>query len=198
MTDRLSRALAAIDQANAADPRRAANGKSLEIDHAERLTAWLERLRPNPADLLRLAGRGQHLERWTLPRERYPAGRAGYLRWREELKQFHARRTAEILAAAGYTTEDTDRTTALITKRALREGDPDGQALEDALCLVFLETQFMELKSKTPDDKMRDIVLKTWRKMSPAGHSAALTLPLDPQAKTFLENTLATSSSPSV
>lgn len=198
MTDRFSRALVAIDQANAADPRRAANGKPFEIDHAERLTAWLERLRSSPSDLLRLAGRGQHIERWTIPRERYPEGRAGYLQWREDLKRFHARRVADILTAAGYSTADTDRTTALITKRALREGDPDGQALEDALCLVFLETQFLELKSKTPDDKMRDIVLKTWRKMSPAGHTAALTLPLDPQAKTFLEKTLAPSPFPSV
>ncbi len=101
-------------------------------------------------------------------------------------------------AEAGYSAEEIARVEALITKRALRNGDPDGQALEDALCLVFLETQFLELKSKTPDDKMRDIVLKTWRKMSPAGHTAALTLPLDPQAKTFLEKTLATPSSPSV
>lgn len=198
MTDRLSRALASIDRANAADPRRAANGKPFEIDHAERVTAWLERLRPEPTDLLRLAGRGQHIERWTVPRESYPAGRAGYLRWREDLKQFHARRVGDLAAEAGYSAEEIARVEALITKRALRNGDPDGQALEDALCLVFLETQFLELKSKTPDDKMRDIVLKTWRKMSPAGHTAALTLPLDPQAKTFLEKTLATPSSPSV
>lgn len=198
MTDRLSRALASIDRANAADPRRAANGKPFEIDHAERVTAWLERLRPEPTDLLRLAGRGQHIERWTVPRESYPAGRAGYLRWREDLKQFHARRVGELAADAGYSAEEIARVEALITKRELRNGDPDGQALEDALCLVFLETQFLELKSKTPDDKMRDIVLKTWRKMSPAGHTAALTLPLDPQAKTFLEKTLATPSSPSV
>ncbi|HMU74984.1 MAG TPA: DUF4202 domain-containing protein [Elusimicrobiota bacterium] len=198
MTDRLSRALASIDRANAADPRRAANGKPFEIDHAERVTAWLERLRPEPTDLLRLAGRGQHIERWTVPRESYPAGRAGYLRWREDLKQFHARRVGDLAAAAGYSAEEIARVEALITKRALRNGDPDGHALEDALCLVFLETQFLELKSKTPDDKMRDIVLKTWRKMSPAGHTAALTLPLDPQAKTFLEKTLATPSSPSI
>jgi hypothetical protein len=194
----LSRALGSIDRANAADPRRAANGKPFEIDHAERVTAWLERLRPEPTDLLRLAGRGQHIERWTVPRESYPAGRAGYLRWREDLKQFHARRVGDLAAEAGYSAEEIARVEALITKRELRNGDPDGQALEDALCLVFLETQFLELKSKTPDDKMRDIVLKTWRKMSPAGHTAALTLPLDPQAKTFLEKTLATPSSPSV
>ena len=103
MTDRLSRALASIDEANAADPRRAANGKPFEIDHAERVTAWLERLRPEPTDLLRLAGRGQHIERWTVPRESYPAGRAGYLRWREDLKQFHVRRVGELAAAAGST-----------------------------------------------------------------------------------------------
>jgi hypothetical protein len=112
--------------------------------------------------------------------------------------QFHARRVGELAADAGYSAEEIARVEALITKRELRNGDPDGQALEDALCLVALETQFLELKSKTPDDKMRDIVLKTWRKMSSAGHTAALTLPLDPQAKTFLEKTFATPSSPSV
>jgi hypothetical protein len=178
MTDpRLAKTLAAIDVANAADPRRTADGKSVEVDHSDRLTRWVERLCPTPSDALRIAARGQHIERWTSPRATFPEGRAGYLRWREELKKFHARRVGDIMGEAGYGTEDVARVTALITKAAHRAGDAQGQALEDGLCLVFLETQYRDLAAKTPKEKMDDIVQKTLRKMSPIAqqHAKALT-----------------------
>ncbi|MBK8871110.1 MAG: DUF4202 domain-containing protein [Elusimicrobia bacterium] len=178
MTDpRLAKTLAAIDAANAVDPRRTADGKPVEVDHSERLTRWVERLCPTPSDALRIAAQGQHIERWTSPRAAFPDGRAGYLRWREELKKFHARRVGDIMREAGYGAEAVARVTELITKAAHRAGDAEGQALEDGLCLVFLETQYRDLAAKTPKEKMDDIVHKTLRKMSPIAkhHAAALT-----------------------
>lgn len=187
---KLLRVLAAIDAANGADPRRTPDGKPVELDHAERMTAWVLRLNPGASDLLQIAARGQHIERWTSPRSSYPEGRAGYLKWREELKLFHARRVAEQMAEAGYSADAINRVAALITKAAHRAGDPEGLILEDALCLVFLETQFKDLLAKTPEDKMSEILKKTWRKMSPAGRSAALSLSLSPEEQTALSKAL--------
>lgn len=191
MSARRDQVLAAIDAANAADPRPGPGGKPFELDQSERLSAWITRLAPGASEHLRIAARGQHIERWTSPREKYPMDRGGYLRWREDLKKFHSRRVGEMMAAAGYAGEDLARVEFLISKAALRAGDAEGQALEDALCLVFLETQFDELRSKTPDDKMKEILRKTWRKMSEAGHAAALALPLDDNQRRFVQEALA-------
>ncbi|MBL8023171.1 MAG: DUF4202 domain-containing protein [Elusimicrobia bacterium] len=182
----LSSVLSAIDAANAADPRATPEGKPWEVAHAEHLTRWVLRLHPQANALLQIAARGQHLERWINPRASYPEGRAGYLQWREDLKTFHARRTGEVMIQAGCSLAERDRVTALITKKALRAGDPEGQVLEDALCLVFLETQFSALRTKTPESKMTEILRKTWNKMSPAGRAAAQSLPLSVQEKASL------------
>ena len=179
-------ALAALDAANRADPRLTPEGQPMEIDHADRLTAWVLRLKPDASDLLRIAARGQHIERWTSPRTAYPEGRAGYLRWREDLKAFHARRTGEAMERAGYGPEEMSRVAALITKAAHRAGDPEGVVLEDALCLVFLETLFPNLLVKTTEEKMGEILGKTWKKMSPAGRAAAQSLPFPPAAQKAL------------
>jgi hypothetical protein len=50
--------------------------------------------------------------------------------------------------------------------------------LEDVICLVFLEYYLEEFAAKHDEEKLIDIIRKTWNKMSPAGHEAALRLPL--------------------
>lgn len=184
--DRRAAVLAAIDAANARDPRRTPDGRPLESAYADALTAWVLRLKPDATDNLRIAARGQHIERWTSPREKYPPDRGGYLRWREDLKNFHASRVAELMRGAGYEPEAVDRTIALITKAAHRAGDPEGVALEDALCLVFLETQWADIQAKWPVEKWQAVLAKTWRKMSAAGRSAAKTLPLPEAVRSTL------------
>jgi hypothetical protein len=44
------------------------------------------------------------------------------------------------------------------------------------LFVVFLQYQFTDLRSKEPEDKMVDILQKTWKKMSDNGRAAALEL----------------------
>src|SRR5215813_8746638 len=84
---RLADVIAAIDAANARDPH------TVEVDG---------RREPAASEPLTIAVRGQHIERWTSPRKASPDGRVGYLRWRKDLQEFHARRLGEIMTAAGY------------------------------------------------------------------------------------------------
>lgn len=186
--DPVARAIAALDAANAKDPRQEAEGPH-ELAYARRMSAWLERLRPEASDALRLAVRAQHLERWLVPRTDYPGGKAGYLRWRLDLGRRHAARAGEILAAEGIEPATIARVQALIRKEGLRT-DPETQALEDAACLVFLETELASFAAGRDPEKLVDIVRKTWRKMSEGGRSAALGLALDPAAKALVERAL--------
>ena len=192
-TARFNQAIAKIDAANSQDPHRLEvndQKRPLEIVHAERRTAWIRRLVGDEAsEALLLAARAQHIRRWEIPRETYPRDRAGYLQWRQELKQFHAEKTAEILQDVGYDAAMIERVKDLILKKRLKL-DPEVQALEDALCLVFLEEQFSEFAQKEAD-KIVDIVRKTWRKMSPQGQQFALSLPLAVEDRAIIERALA-------
>jgi hypothetical protein len=194
-TDRLARALDAIDAANADDPHTILiNGVSRpkELAHAELMTRWVRTLDPDRTDEQLLAARAHHLRRWTISRDSYPDGRAGYLRWRTALKRQHADDVGEILRGAGYDDQVVARVQAIVRKQGLGS-DPAVQVHEDALCLVFLETQLDELAGKLGDDKTVDVLQKTAKKMSPAGLQAALGLRFAPDAAALLERALAPS-----
>ena len=188
LSDRFTTLIERIDTRNGQDPNTELVGgvaRPRELVYSQRLTEWVLRLNPEASEALRIAARGQHICRWTIPRERYEKNRRGYLRWRETLKTFHADTVAQLMQDVGYPGEVIERVRALISKRHL-ETDPDVQVLEDALCLVFLQTQFAELRQKTPDDKMREILRKTWKKMNPQGRQAALQLPLPEEEREFI------------
>lgn len=194
MGDRYERALRALDAANAADPnleRVAGGSRPKELVYAERMTAWLDRLYPDASEALRLAVRAQHLERWVIPRDAYPEGRQAYKEWRTALAGHHARRAGEILSAAGYDAATIGRVQALLRKEKLKV-DPEAQALEDVACVVFLEGYFEDFARRYVDDeaKILAIVRRTWIKMSPVGHAAALALPLAPPAAAIVQKAL--------
>ena len=180
---RLQAAKARLDAANAADP----NGR--ELEYASQLSAWVQRLSPAPAETLQLAARAQHLRRWMIPRESYPADRVGYLKWRADLKLFHAQQAAEILTAVGYDAALVAQVQDLICKRNFPH-DPASRILEDALCLVFLETQFPATTAKTGADKMVKILQKTWKKMTPQAQALAHTLPLSAESRALIQRAL--------
>ena len=171
----LQAALAAIDAANAEDPNRLrARGIEgpKELRHAELASDWIERLVPDPSPALRCAARAHHLRRWELPRDAYPTGREGYHRWRRELQRRHADGAARLLADAGVDDETIARTGALIRKEGLGR-DPEVQALEDALCLVFVETQLDAFADEHDEEKVVGILRRSLAKMSPAGRALA-------------------------
>lgn len=175
---RLVAAIASIDAANGDDPHTiVVDGveRPKEQAHAELMTAWVLRLDPDADEVQLLAARAHHLRRWASPRSEHPEGRAGYLRWRTELKRRHAADVGVILHEAGYGRDDVERVGRIIRKEGLRI-DPQVQVHEDALCLVFLETQFADLIGKLGEEKATEVVRKTLAKMSGAGVAAALQL----------------------
>ena len=184
----LQRLLEQIDRLNQDDPTaELIDGTSLprELAYARRVTAWVLRLAPEASEWLRIAARGQHVCRWTIPRERYPRTRAGYLRWRETLKTFHAKTVAALMRQAGYAQEELRQVESLILKKRPAD-DLEMRVLEDALCLVFLETQLAETRAKVPDETLREVLRKTWKKMSERGRQEALALPMDAAQRAWL------------
>lgn len=175
MSDPIAAAIDAIDTINAEDPtpllvRGATRPKAL--GEAELATEWVRQLDPAPSAALLLAARAHHLRRWEVPRSTYPTGRAGYLRWKNTLHRKHADDVATVLRQAGCGDDVVVRVQDLVRKRGLGS-NPDAQTFEDALCLVFLETQFDALAAKTDEETMVGVLVKSLAKMSPAGIAAA-------------------------
>jgi len=190
---RFTAALAKFDAANAADPKRIATAdgeRPYELVYAEWLTRWVLHLAPDASEPLRLAARCQHLCRWEIPRDSYPATRAGYLQWRQRLKEFHADKAAAILRGVGYDEAIIQQVHDLNLKKNF-PADPQVRVLEDALCLVFLEHQFAELAAKATREKMVVALQKCWAKMTEAGRAEALRLTYPPPLKELLDLALA-------
>jgi Domain of unknown function (DUF4202) len=178
----MDRARKSIDAAHAADPNRTSDGRPAELVYADRMEAWVARLVSDVSPLLRLAARCQHLERWTVPRKSYPEGKVGYFAWRQGLYLKQADRAKELLLEAGVADAEAGEVATWVSKTGLVT-NPGTQALEDAACLVFLENEIADFAAEHADyprEKFIGILQKTWRKMSPAAHQAALALDLPP------------------
>ncbi len=189
---RFQAAIRRFDEANARDPNtELVNGtpQPRELLYARRLTDWVLRLRPDASESLRLAARCQHLCRWESPRSRYPMDRPGYLKWRAELKKFHAEKSGQILREVGYPEAIIAQVQALNLKKNFPT-DPDSRIIEDALCLVFLQFQFADLAAKTDDEKMINALQKSWRKMTEPARAEALELAYGAHERALLNRAL--------
>jgi hypothetical protein len=194
MTDpqRFERAIQRFDDENAHDPNAEVIGsvaRPHELVYAERLTDWVLKLKPDASEALRLAARCQHICRWTIPRDTYERTKAGYLRWRTELKKFHAQKAGEILREVGYADDVITRVQALNLKKDFPH-DPDSRVLEDALCLVFLQYQFAELASRSTDEQMINALRKSWNKMTEQARAEALKLNYGLRERALIEKAL--------
>ncbi len=83
------------------------------------------------------------------------------------------------------------RTTFAPIFTSLSRGDPETQTLEDAACLVFLETELAEFSARHDEAKIVDILRKTWRKMSANAREAALGLDLPAPLKALVAKAVA-------
>ncbi|MGE5266093.1 MAG: DUF4202 family protein [Deltaproteobacteria bacterium] len=194
----LQHVISRIDAANAEDPNRIlvdGSPRPAELVYSERMSAMLARHVPDASDALQMAVRAQHLRRWTLPRNQFPMDRAGYHRWRGELKQRHAEWTSAILKECNVPDDVASRVASLIRKENLKN-DPEAQALEDVACLVFLQHYAVDFSVRHDAEKIIGILQKTWRKMSDGARRAALELPLDASIRSLVEAALKGSAGP--
>ncbi|HEY9557886.1 MAG TPA: DUF4202 domain-containing protein [Acidimicrobiales bacterium] len=192
MDGRYEAAVAAIDAANADDPETiVVDGvrRPKELAHADLMVAWVQRLDPTADEAQLLAARASHLRRWSIARTSYPEGRAGYLRWRSDLRKQHAAEVTEILTTAGYESATAERVSAIVGKVGLGS-DPAVQVHEDALCLVFLQTQLAPTAQRLGADKAVSVLAKTAAKMSPAALALVAELDLSDAEQALLRRAL--------
>jgi hypothetical protein len=191
---RFKQTIQEIDLHNAQDPTKIPHNKDLvpkELLYSQRMTDMLEHFEPGASEYLKLAVRAQHIQRWKIPRDSFPMDKKGYLIWRTELKQMHGELTAAIMKNNNYQDEEIHITSNLINKKRLKS-DPEAQTLEDVACLVFLRFYFDEFiaKHEEQEDKIIDILQKTWKKMSDKGHEAALQLHHSTKASALIRRAL--------
>jgi hypothetical protein len=186
---RFDAAVAAIDAANGDDPNRVmVRGveQPLALAHGRIAAEWVVLLSPGADDAVRLAARAHHLRRWELPRAQYEAGRAGYLRWKRDQRARHAADLGTLLAAVGYEAD----VIAAAQAAVLRQG-AGGQFVEDAACLVFIETQLAAVAAQLDRDHLVQVIRKTAKKMSPAALAAVAQIPLGAAEQELLAEALA-------
>lgn len=189
---RFEKAIQLIDQINSEDPiSEIWNGESFpkELLYSQRMTEKLEKFAPDASEHLKIAARAQHIGRWKIQRSEYPMDRPGYLTWREELKKMHAEMAGQLLLEAGYEEEFISKVKFLIRKKQLKS-DIETQTLEDVVCLVFLENYLEDFVAKHENEKVKDILKKTWGKMSDKGHKAALQLDFSPECLRIIQEAL--------
>lgn len=191
--ERFAAAIRRFDEANSRDPNiEVVSGQShpRELIYAQWLTDWVLKLAPDASEALRLAARCQHICRWESPRNSYPMDKPGYLKWRADLKKFHAEKSGQILREVGYDETVVQRVQELNLKKN-HPKDPEVCVLEDALCLVFLEHQLTPLAAKADDAKMINALQKSWKKMTPAAQAEALKLNYGAREKSLITRALA-------
>jgi len=193
-TARFAEAIRLFDAANSEDPNLepSPDGQLVpkELLYAQRMTACLDRVAPDAPEAVQLAARAQHIRRWHIPRSDYPMTRPAYHQWRNALKKYHAELAGQLMAQAGYEPELIERVQQLLQKQRLKD-DPEVQLLEDVICLVFLEYYFLPFAAQHPEEKVVEIVQKTWPKMTERGHELALQLPFSPEALALVMKALA-------
>ncbi len=122
-SDKLLQAFQLFDVANGQDPNTEdAMGRTYpkEVLYAIRMTEKLNDFASEASEALRLTARCQHICRWEIPRESYDMNRLGYLKWRQDLKKFHAQKAIKILKEVGYDKEIIDKVAFLLEKKPLQ------------------------------------------------------------------------------
>lgn len=194
---RFDQAIAKFDAANAQDPNKEVfEGKEhpKELLYAHRMSAMLQRFAPDASEALQLAVRAQHICRWKIPRDSYPMDKAGYMQWRTFLYRYHGETAGEIMREAGYDEEMIGKVKSLLRKEKLKL-NPETQTLEDIADLTFLQhylEAFVSKYSHYEEEKLLDILRKTWKKMSEKGHEAALKLDYTPAMLAVVKKALGT------
>ena len=192
LSTKIQKAFDLIDQKNAEDPNTEifeGTEYPKELLYSKRMSKTLLENFPKASEELQIATRAQHICRWKTPRKRYPMDKIGYFNWRNDLKKMHAKIASEILKEVGYDETFTKRVSFLINKKALKK-DTETQTLEDVICLVFLQYYMDDFCKKHEEEKIIDILQKTWSKMSEYGQESALNLSLSEESIRLIKQAL--------
>ena len=192
MEDQYVKALQEINAAHSQDPKKiAVNGEDqpYELHYSDKMNMYLEKRAPDASPTLRLAISAQHLRRWEVPRDSYPMTKVGYHAWRTYLKKRQAGVAHDICIASGLAAEEAERVAHLVRKEDLKS-DEDTQVLEDVACLVFLDDQFEQFEKQHEEEKIVNILKKTWGKMTEKGHELALQIPMSDRCKELVSKAL--------
>ena len=175
----LNQVITLIDQANSQDPNTEIyNAQSLpkESLYATRMSEMLARFNPNADELMQIAVRGQHIERWQSPRSNFAMNKQGYHQWRSALYIFHASSVVALMKQAGYGEAEQNRVYDAVAKKNIKR-NPDSQLVEDVASLVFIEHYMLGFANAKPDyneEKWIGIIRRTWQKMSDDAHEFVL------------------------
>ncbi|KAK3678703.1 hypothetical protein LTR78_001156 [Recurvomyces mirabilis] len=195
MAEQYQKARAKIYEAHSEDPNKHKTNDGEEVPYethyAEQMEGYLDKRAPDASEILKLAVCGQHFRRWEVPRDSYPMTRIGYHTWRTHLKKRQAQLVSQILDECRYEMKDINRCISLIEKEGLKQGEDEVQILEDVACLVFLDDQFEQFKDKHDEEKIVNILKKTWVKMSKQGQDLALQIPMTEECKALVQKALA-------
>jgi len=164
-----------------------------ELLYAQRMSERLNSYMPDAPEYLVLAARCQHIGRWEIPRNTYAMDRKGYLQWRNQLKVHHSNIADRIMRSVDYDEETIQKVKSLLVKEQLLHHRPDTQALEDVICLVFIEYYLEEFASKHDDAKLVEILKKTLRKMSAKAIQAAGKIPVSERVAALIGQAVAES-----
>ncbi len=188
----IKQTLADIDLFNSQDPRSIeVGGENMpyELAYGLRMTEMLHLYAPDASLHLQIAARGQHMGRWNIPRNSFPMDRAGYLKWRSKLKVYHADALADVMTKNGFGDDDIEQVRSIIIKKGLKS-DAQAAMLEDVVCLVFLKYYLEDFAAKHEEEKVVDILRKTWGKMTPGCHQWALSMNFSPSASVLIKKAL--------
>ena len=186
--NRFAEAIKKFDDANREDPRSEivdGHPQPRELLFAQRVYRWVEQLAEQPSEELLLAARAHTLRRWMIPRDRYPMTTVAYHQWRNALALFHADEAETILHAVGYPAKQIQSITDFITKKNWPE-NKEACVLEDADCLVFLETKLADYIDAWQESKTLRILRRTIRKMTPEARTRAFQLKLGERERELL------------
>ena len=192
--NQLQEAFKLFDDYNQQDPRLITwknNALPQEYAYAIMLYEWVLSLQPASSEELLLASRSQHIGRWEIPRDSYPEGRVHYLKWRKDLAAHHAAISSSLMQKAGYGENSIARVQEIILKKRIKQ-DAEVQIMENALCLLFLEYQYEDLRKKYLNDpeKIINILYKSLLKMDAHGHAVAVLLNFTNDGKVLVEKAI--------
>ena len=186
---KFEKAITLFDAYNANDPHYETSGNERypkELLYSKRMTEKLNAYLPSAAEHLRLAVHCQHIGRWEITRDSFPMDKKGYLQWRTTLALHHAAVAEHILLQCGYDKTLIEEVKFLLQKKQLHQ-HADTQALEDVICLVFIEFYLNDFALQHEDDKVVDILKKTLKKMSSRAIGEAVKIPVTEHVKELIQ-----------